>query len=96
MLIGVSASWKTSPAAEIVTTSLKMPAIESVTTDVRCKSANSEDVIQKAMTPGKRMIRGPRTGPLFSKRTCRPCHKAGKPSTGIAIRKREVNIIGAR
>lgn len=35
MLIGVRVSWNTRPAARIVTTSLKMPAMESVTTEVR-------------------------------------------------------------
>ena len=35
ILIGVRGSLKTIAAAEIVTTSLKMPQIERVTTDVR-------------------------------------------------------------
>ena len=84
------------PAAEIVTTSLKIPAMDKVTTDVRCSNANSDEVIQKAMTPGKRRIRGPRMGPFFSMRMPRPCQRAGKPSTGTAMRNRLANIIGAR
>lgn len=38
MLIGVSGSLNTMAAAEIVITSLKMPQIDSVTTEVRFKS----------------------------------------------------------
>lgn len=84
------------PAAEMVTTSLKIPAIDKVTTDVRWRSANSEDVMQNAITPGKIRIRGPRMGPFLSTRTPSPCHKDGNPSTGIAMMKSERNMMGAR
>lgn len=96
MLIGVSVSWNTSPAARIVTTSLKIPAMESVTTDVRCRRANSEAVMQKAIVPGKRRRHGPRMVPLASMSIRRPSKRAGKPSTGMARRRREANIMGAR
>lgn len=96
MLIGVRVSPNTIPAAEIVTTSLKMPAMERVTTEVRWRSANSEAVIQKAMTPGKSKRRGPRMRPLASMRMRRPSKRAGKPSTGMASTKRDTNMTGAR
>ena len=96
ILIGVKGSWNTRPAAEIVTTSLKIPAMDNVTTEVRWSKANSEDVMQNAMTPGKRMMTGASRGPLLSKRMRRPCQRAGKPSTGIAIRNKDANMMGAR
>lgn len=96
MLIGVRGSWNTMPAAEIVTTSLKMPAMERVTTDVRCRRANSEAVMQNAITPGNNKINGPNIGPFLSINIPKPCHNAGNPSTGTAIKKSETNITGAR
>lgn len=96
MLIGVSGSWKTIPAAEMVTTSLKIPAIDKVTTEVRWRSANSEDVMQNARTPGNKRMRGPSTGPFFATRMPRPCQSDGMPSTGMAMIRRETNMIGAR
>lgn len=96
ILIGVRGSWNTRPAAEIVTTSLKIPAMERVTTDVRCRRANSEAVMQKAMQPGKRRSKGPRMGPLTSTKVLSPSQSAGNPSTGVAMIRREANMIGAR
>lgn len=49
----VSLSWKIMPAALIVTTSLKIPQILRVTTEERFRSANSEEIMQNASTPGK-------------------------------------------
>lgn len=96
MLIGVSLSWKIKPAAEIVTTSLKIPAIESVTTDVRCRRANSDAVMQNAMAPGNSNNNGPSIGPLAATSILMPSARAGNPSTGMAIRSSDANIIGAR
>jgi len=96
MLIGVSVSWNTRPAARMVTTSLKIPAMERVTTDVRCRSANSEAVMQNAIAPGKRSRHGPNICPFTSMRFFNPSHKSGNPSTGIASKSKEANIIGAR
>ena len=84
------------PAADMVTTSLNIPAIERVTTEVLWRRANSADVIQNAITPGKTRMSGPRTGPFFSTKTPRPCHSAGNPSTGMAMMRRETNMMGAR
>lgn len=80
----------------MVTTSLKMPAMERVTTDVRCRRANSDAVMQKAMTPGNRRRAGPRKGPFSSTRRWMPWKRAGKVSTGMAMMKRLANMIGAR
>ena len=80
----------------MVTTSLKIPAMERVTTEVRCSKANSEAVMQNAMHPGNKSKSGPKIGPFSSTRMCRPAHSAEKPSTGIAIIRREANIVGAR
>lgn len=96
MLIGVKGSWKTIPAAEIVTTSLKIPAMDRVTTEVRCSRANSEAVMQKAMHPGKTRMRGPRMGPFLATRMPRPFQRAGNPSTGMAIMRRDTNMTGAK
>ena len=65
-----------------MTTSLKMPAMESVTTEVRLRSANSDAVMRKAMTPGKRMVAVPMMGPLSAKRALKALMSAGKPSMG--------------
>lgn len=95
-LIGVNGSWKTMPAAEMVTTSLNMPQMLSVTTDVRLSSANSDDVIKKASTPGKRSMPIPRKTPFSAARTPRPWLREVKPSTGIAIMARVRNMTGAK
>lgn len=84
------------PAAEMVTTSLNMPQMLSVTTDVRFSSANSEDVIKKASTPGKRSMPIPRKRPFSSVRTLRPWLRELKPSTGIAMRAKVRNMTGAK
>lgn len=95
-LIGVNGSWKTMPAAEMVTTSLNMPQMLSVTTEVRFSSANSEDVIRKASTPGKRRMPIPRNTPFSAVRVLSPWLRELKPSTGIAMRARVRNITGAK
>ena len=96
MLIGVSGSWKTMPAAEIVTTSLKIPQIDNVTTEVRCSRANSEEVIRNARQPGNRSRPAPLTAPSFSTSFWMPAPKSAKPSTGMAIMAKARNITGAR
>lgn len=95
-LIGVNGSWKTMPAAEMVTTSLKMPQMLRVTTDVRFSSANSEDVIKKASTPGKRSMPIPRKAPFCAMRSPRPWLSELKPSTGIAMSAKVRNMTGAK
>ncbi len=60
------------PAAVIVTTSLKIPQILRVTTEVRCRRANSEAVMRKARQPGKARIKIPITTPLASTSTASP------------------------
>ena len=60
------------PAAVMVTTSLKMPQMLSVTTEVRCKRANSEDVIRKASMPGKTRITMLMKTPLASASATKP------------------------
>ena len=52
-LTAVSWSWNTTPAALIVMTSLNIPQMLNVTTDERFKRANSDEIMQKASTPGK-------------------------------------------
>eukprot|EP00914_Ancora_sagittata_P007882 GHVO01015509.1.p2 GENE.GHVO01015509.1~~GHVO01015509.1.p2 ORF type:complete len:104 (-),score=8.75 GHVO01015509.1:182-493(-) len=96
ILIGVKGSWKTMPAADIVTTSLKMPQILRVTTEVRCKRANSEAVMRNASIPGKKRTPMPRMMPFFSARPARPCPNSTKPSTGMAMIARLKNMTGAR
>ena len=96
ILIGVRGSWKTIPAAVMVTTSLKIPQILSVTTEVRCKSANSEDVIRKASVPGNTRMQKVGKTPLASARADRPSPSLTGPSMGSAITMRTRNIIGAR
>ena len=80
----------------MVTTSLKMPQMLSVTTDVRCNRANSEAVIQKASTPGNNNITTPKAVPLISVRVWKPAFSGPKPSIGIASNARLRNMIGAR
>ena len=94
--MGVRWSSKIKPAAAMVTTSLKIPAMESVTTEVRFRSANSDAVMRKAMTPGKRMVAVPMRRPLSTTRALKPSIRVGMPSMGIARRKRVRNMIGAR
>ena len=96
MLIGVRGSWNSIDETKMVTISLKIPQMLSVTTVVRCKSANSEAVIRKAKIPGSRMMPIPCRGPLSSVRILRPSRKAPKPSTGMAMMARLVNMTGAR
>ena len=96
MLMGVRLSWNTSPAAVMVTTSLKIPQMLNVTTEVRCSRANSEAVMRKANIPGKSKMQMPKKTPLASTSTFRPCPRALKPSTGMAMIARLRNMIGAR
>ena len=96
MLMGVRGSWKTRPAAVIVTTSLKIPQILRVTTEVRWRRANSEAVIKKAKVPGKIKMRIPMKSPLASTRDFRPAPRGTKPSTGMAMMARLTNMTGAR
>lgn len=79
-----------------MTTSLKIPAMERVTTEVRWRRANSDAVMQNAIAPGNNNRAGPRIGPLSSTRIFSPPKRAGKPSTGIARMNKLVNMIGAR
>jgi hypothetical protein len=62
-LTGVSLSWKMMPAALIVTTSLNMPQILNVTTEERFRSANSEEIMQNASTPGNIKRKEPNKSP---------------------------------
>ena len=95
-LIGVSGSLKTRLAVVMVTTSLKMPQMLSVTTEVRFSRANSELVMRKARQPGKMRMPTPSAVPFWSKRRTRPSCRALKPSTGTARTKMLMNITGAR
>ena len=95
-LMGVNGSSNTMPAAEMVTTSLKIPQMLNVTTDVRFNRANSEDVIRNASTPGKSRIAIPSTPPLCAVKAVKPLPRATSPSTGMAMIPRVKNIIGAR
>ncbi len=79
-----------------MTTSLKIPAMERVTTEVRFRRANSEAVIRKATTPGKSKRAGPMNGPFSSRSLWKPVTRAETPSTGMARRSRVRNIMGAR
>lgn len=84
------------PAAEIVTTSLKMPQMLSVTTEVRWSSANSEAVMRKARTPGKSRIPMPSTAPFSCTSLLRPLARGPNPSMGMAIIDKARNMTGAR
>lgn len=94
--MAVMVSSKTCPAVTIVTTSLNMPAMLRVTTLVRWRSANSEAVMQKAIKPGKRRIKGPRSLPFLSINSPRPTRRFIGPSTPEAIINKLQNIIGAK
>jgi hypothetical protein len=96
MLTAVRGSPKTIVATEMVRTSLKIPQMLRVTTEVRWSSANSEDTIRKAMTPGKRTIAVATITPYWVVRTPKREKSAEKPSTGMAMMKIETNITGAR
>lgn len=95
-LIGVSGSLKIKLAVVIVTTSLKMPQMLSVTTLVRFRRANSDEVMRKARQPGKIRIPTPRRWPFISNNLDRPAERAENPSTGTASTKRLRNMTGAR
>ncbi len=84
------------PAAEMVTTSLKMPQMLRVTTEVRCRRANSDEVIRKARMPGKRRMQMAMKAPLASVSEARPVARGPGPSTGRAMIRREANMMGAR
>ena len=96
ILIGVRVSWKARPAAAMVMTSLNIPAIDKVTTEVRWSRANSAEIMEKAMAPGKRRSSGPSRTPFLSTKTPKPWKRLGKPSTGTAMQKRLMNMTGAR
>src|SRR5271170_1460224 len=95
-LIGVSGSWKTMPAAEMVTTALKMPQMESGTTEVRWRSANSADVMQKARRPGKRRSTVVFTPPCAVDKTAMPVRIGAGCSMARARQRRETNMMGVR
>lgn len=95
MLIAVSLSSNTSVAVDMVTTSLKMPAIDNVTTEVRCSRAYSHAVMRKAMVPGNKSSIGART-PHAPQRPLRDSMRAGKPSVGMAMTMRVKNMTGVR
>lgn len=96
MLIGVRGSWKTIPAALMVMTSLNIPQMLKVTTDDRLRSANSAAIMQNASTPGNMRSRIARRRPCSDTRILTPLAVAVGPSTGMAIRKRDTNMIGVR
>lgn len=95
-LMGVRSSWKTMEAVEMVRTSLNMPAIDNVTTDVRCRSANSDAVIRKARQPGNSRMPRLKSSPFSATRAEKADARACRPSTGIARRRSVRNITGAR
>lgn len=84
------------PAAEMVTTSLKMPQIESVTTFVRCRSVNSDEIMQNAKNPGMNISRSAFARPSFSTRIFRPAMTADGVSLNSAMTNKVTNMIGAR
>lgn len=94
-LIGVSCSPKVMLAADTVSTSLKMPQMDNVTTLVRFKRANSAEVIRKAIKPGKSRIPTPRLVPCKVRSSSRPVAIAPIPSTDSASTARTKNMIGA-
>ena len=96
ILIGVKGSWKTIPAAEIVITSLKIPHMLSVTTEVRCSNANSVEVRQNANVPGNSKSNMPRMDPFSAVNLAMPSASAEKPSMGMASSASERNMIGVR
>ncbi len=84
------------PAADMVTTSLKMPQMESVTTDVRCRRANSELMRPKARQPGKTRRKNAGAVPFAAARIWKPVITACGPSTKRARTKSVTNMMGAR
>ncbi len=96
MLMGERGSPNMIPAAAIVRASLKMPQTLSVTTLVRFNRANSEDVMRKARTPGKRIIAIPMAWPLSLARSSSPAFSDAIPSTGMAMNRRTKNMMGVR
>lgn len=86
----------TRAATEIVRTSLKIPQILKVTTEVRWMRANSEAVIRNARQPGKRRIRGARMKPCLSPSLLNAWYMSPRPSTGRARMNSVTNMTGAR
>lgn len=95
-LIGVSSSAKMIEAVLMVRTSLKIPQILRVTTEVRCRSANSEAVMAKARQPGKRRMARERRVPFSEERFVKARTSAKGPSTGMASTSSVKNMTGAR
>ena len=79
-----------------MTTSLNMPQMLNVTTEVRLSSANSDAVMQKAIVPGNRRRHIPKKVPFSLVRRCNPSPRGPNPSMGMARIARLKNIIGAR
>ena len=77
-------------------TSLKMPQMLSVTTDVLFSSANSADVMQKANAPGKSSRHTAWKVPFAAARMPKPSLRGPKPSMGMARIARLTNMTGAR
>ena len=96
ILIGVSGSWYTYCDAVMVRTSLKMPQMDSVTTDVRFSSAYSALIMQKAIIPGNSMSRMPTPVPFAAASREKPDPKGPKPSTGMARRNMARKVTGVR
>merc|ERR1719160_222356 len=84
----------TTDAAMMVTTSLKIPAVDNVTTEVRCKSANSAAVIRNAMHPGNNRKQGVRKTPNSLLNSAKPPNRGMNPSTGIARLSNVRNMTG--
>ena len=84
------------PPAEMVMTSLKMPQMLSVTTDVRFSRANSADVMQKARTPGNSSRPIAWMVPFAAASIPKPSLRDLNPSIGIARIARLTNMTGAR
>src|ERR1700761_8703924 len=83
-------------AVLMVRTSLKMPQIDSVTTEVRCRRANSLAVIQNAKQPGNRRMRSAKKVPFSAAKTPKAWKRSKTPSTGKARMNRVPNMMGAR
>src|SRR5436190_22842575 len=95
-LTGVRRSWKTTPAALIVTTSLKIPQMLSVTTEDRWSSANSEEIMQKAIVPGKIRKNMALKMPCSVMRSATPLAISSGRSTESEITPKETNMMGVR
>ncbi len=80
----------------MVTTSLKIPQIDNVTTLVRCNSANSEVVIKNARIPGNNNMPNPSGTPLTSNSSDNLSNKEEMPSTGNAMTSKLTNMMGAK